>query len=107
VLGEEHPDTLGTLVSLGRVRLDQWNDTGAEALLREALKGYEHNGQDMWERYDGQSLLGASLAEQKKFVEAEPLLLLQAAVSRPCAAGGSGEAGTFCQLHVCYSRVIC
>jgi eukaryotic-like serine/threonine-protein kinase len=75
VLGEEHPDTLSTQTSLGRVRLQQLRYGEAEATLRGALKIYERARLDIWERYNCQSLLGGSLADQKKFAEAEPFLL--------------------------------
>ena len=75
VLGEEHPDTLNTLLTLGHVRLLQQNYIGAGITLRDALKVYEKARPDTWQRYDCQSLLGASLAGQRKYDEAEPLLL--------------------------------
>jgi non-specific serine/threonine protein kinase/serine/threonine-protein kinase len=75
VLGEKHPSTLATLVLLGRVRLQQQKYVAAEATLGDALKGYENANLDPWERYDCQSLLGESMSSQKRFAEAEPLLL--------------------------------
>jgi eukaryotic-like serine/threonine-protein kinase len=75
VLGEEHPDTLSTMTSLGHVRLQQLKYSEAEATLRAALKVYERAGLDLWERYYCQNLLGRSLADQKKFAEAEPFLI--------------------------------
>lgn len=75
VLGAEHPDTLSTLTSLGQLRLQERKYTEAEATLRETLTAYEKARPDMWERYGCQSLLGASLASQKKFAEAEPMLV--------------------------------
>jgi non-specific serine/threonine protein kinase/serine/threonine-protein kinase len=75
VLGEEHPATLNTLISLGHVRLLQKEYTEAELALRDALKKYEKAGQEIWERYNCQSMLGASLAGQRRYAEAEPLLL--------------------------------
>jgi tetratricopeptide (TPR) repeat protein len=75
VLGDAHPRTLGALSSLGRVNLQRQNYSGAAATLREALAGYEKAMPDAWERFDCQSLLGAALAGQKKYAEAEPLLL--------------------------------
>ena len=47
----------------------------SEALLREALSGYDKGHVDSWVRYNCQSLLGASLAGQNKYADAEPLLL--------------------------------
>jgi tetratricopeptide (TPR) repeat protein len=74
-LGAEHPDTLDTLVSLGGVRLCQRQYAEAEAIFREGLQNYEKTTPDSWQRHMCQSLLGASLAGQKRVSEAEPLLL--------------------------------
>jgi hypothetical protein len=49
--------------------------TDAEPLVREALDFNQKKQPDDWQRYRAESLLGASLAGQKKFSEAEPLLL--------------------------------
>jgi serine/threonine protein kinase/Tfp pilus assembly protein PilF len=75
-IGEEHPDTLYTITLLGRTRLLRGNFIEAETALRQALTAYERNLTDSWRRYRCESLLGASLAGQKKFAEAEPLLLV-------------------------------
>ena len=75
VLGEEHPATLNTLISLGHVRLLQKEYTEAESALRDALTKYEKARPEIWERYNCQSMLGASLAGQRRYSEAEPLLL--------------------------------
>ena len=74
-LGDAHPDTLNTLVSLGRVRLQRQQYAEAESAFRDALSGYEKTAPDDWERYNCQSLLGASLAGERKHSEAEPLLI--------------------------------
>ena len=74
-LGADNPDTLETMTSLAEVRLKQQKYAGAEPLLREALAGYEKTDPDSWQRFQCQSLLGASLAAQDKYAEAEPLLL--------------------------------
>jgi serine/threonine protein kinase/tetratricopeptide (TPR) repeat protein len=75
VMGEEHPDTLNTFASLGRTRLLEQKYTEAESALRGALKTYEKARPDTWERFSCQNLLGASLTGQKRFAEAEPLLV--------------------------------
>jgi tetratricopeptide (TPR) repeat protein len=74
-LGEAHPDSLRTLLSLGHVQLLRQKYTEAAAALRETLTRYEKALPESWERYNCQSLLGAALAGQKKFTEAESLLL--------------------------------
>jgi serine/threonine protein kinase/Tfp pilus assembly protein PilF len=73
VLGDGHPDTVSALASLGRVRLGLRRYVEAESLLRAALSAQEKNSPDAWQRYNIQSLLGACLAAQARFEEAEPL----------------------------------
>jgi tRNA A-37 threonylcarbamoyl transferase component Bud32 len=75
VLGSDHPDTISTLSSMGGMRLLQERCAEAEPLLREALTRQEKKLTDTWERYNIQSMLGAALAGQGKYDEAEPLLL--------------------------------
>jgi tetratricopeptide (TPR) repeat protein len=75
VLGEIHPNTLDSRNGLGQVQLRDGNYVEAEATLREALKGYEKVMPESWERYNCQSMLGGSLAGQKKYTEAEALLV--------------------------------
>jgi tetratricopeptide (TPR) repeat protein len=75
VLGVEHPDTTSALASIGEVRLQQQRYTEAESFLRDALKASEKTTADGRGRYSWQSLLGASLAGQKKYAEAEPQLV--------------------------------
>jgi hypothetical protein len=47
----------------------------AESLLREAMNGSGNQNTQVWDTFDRQSLLGASLLGQGKYAEAEPLLL--------------------------------
>jgi tetratricopeptide (TPR) repeat protein len=75
VLGAGHPRRLASMNDLALVYLNQGKDTQAGALLREALNSHEEVKTDTWVRYNCESLLGASLAGQKKYGEAEPLLL--------------------------------
>jgi non-specific serine/threonine protein kinase/serine/threonine-protein kinase len=74
VLGVEHPFTLDRLMGLGEVLLVQQKYMEAEAALREALKGDEGARPEAWQRFQCQSLLGANLAGQNRYTEAEPLL---------------------------------
>jgi serine/threonine protein kinase len=75
VLGAEHPNTLLTTVSLALVYHLENKDRQAEDVLRPICAIYERTLPDNWQRYRCQSLLGASLSAQKKYQEAEPLLL--------------------------------
>jgi hypothetical protein len=47
----------------------------SEALAREAVERDREKQPEDWQRFFAESLLGASLAGQKKYAEAEPLLL--------------------------------
>jgi tetratricopeptide (TPR) repeat protein/predicted Ser/Thr protein kinase len=73
LLGANHIDTLVTLSLLGLVRLQQNRYGAAEATLREALQGYQNASLENWRRYYCENLLGAAVAGQKRYVEAEPL----------------------------------
>ncbi len=75
VLGEVHPDTLNSWDGLGRLQLREHKYTEAESTLRDVLKRYEKVMPESWERYNCQSMLGGSLEGQKKYAEAEPLLI--------------------------------
>jgi tetratricopeptide (TPR) repeat protein len=75
ILGPAHPLTLRVTMFLGRVQLQQQKFAAAERTLRAALDGYSKTTPDAWSRYVCQSVLGASVAGQKKHAEAEPLLI--------------------------------
>jgi serine/threonine protein kinase/Tfp pilus assembly protein PilF len=75
VLGAQHRDTVATLGLLGRVRVEERKYADAESPLHEALTAYEKTAPEDWRKFLAQSLLGATLAGQKKYAEAEPLLL--------------------------------
>ena len=60
---------------LSLLYLNQGKYAQAAALLREANNSHQKNMTNTWDRNNCQSLLGASLAGQKKYVEAEGLLL--------------------------------
>ena len=49
----------------------------AEVILLQAVDEYARAAPDTWQRYDCQRMLGASLAGQKRYAEAEPMLLSQ------------------------------
>jgi tetratricopeptide (TPR) repeat protein len=74
-LGSEHPDTMASAADLALAYQSQGKFAGSEALAREALELGRKKQPDDWQRFRAESLLGASLAGQKKYVEAEPLLL--------------------------------
>jgi tetratricopeptide (TPR) repeat protein len=75
ILGPEHPDTVAALTALGETRLGRQQYRDSESVLREALQIQEKVKAMPWQRHNVQSLLGATLAGQKRYAEAEPLLV--------------------------------
>lgn len=75
VLGQEHKDTMGTAVELALLWQAEGKFAASEPLAREAVQADTKNLPDDWPRFLAQSVLGASLAGQQKYEEAEPLLL--------------------------------
>jgi tetratricopeptide (TPR) repeat protein len=74
-LGPEHPDTMASAADLALAYQSQGKFTESEPLAREALEFNQKKQPDDWQRFRAECLLGASLAGQKKYAEAEPLLL--------------------------------
>jgi len=74
-LGSEHPDTMASAADLALVYLSQGKFAESEPLAREAWEFYCKKQPDEWQRFRAESLLGASLAGQKKYAEGEPQLL--------------------------------
>jgi serine/threonine protein kinase/tetratricopeptide (TPR) repeat protein len=74
-LGPDHPHTLTTFNNLARAYLGARRWADAETTARECLGIREKKQPDDWWRFHTMSQLGAALAGQKKFAEAEPLLL--------------------------------
>ncbi|MGA7931553.1 MAG: serine/threonine-protein kinase [Candidatus Sulfotelmatobacter sp.] len=74
-LGSEDPDTMASAADLALAYVSQGKFAESEPLAREAVETYKKKEPDDWQRFRAESLLGASLAGQKKYPEAEPLLL--------------------------------
>jgi tetratricopeptide (TPR) repeat protein len=74
-LGSEHPDTMASAADLALAYQSQGKFAESKALAREALEFDRKKQPDDWQRFRAESLLGASWAGQKKYVEAERLLL--------------------------------
>jgi serine/threonine protein kinase len=74
-LGSEHPDTMDSAADLALAYISQRKFIDAEPLAREAMGLYQRKQPQNWQRFHAESLLGASLAGQKKYAEAEPLLV--------------------------------
>jgi tetratricopeptide (TPR) repeat protein len=75
VSGAAHLETASAMSTLAAVRIQQERYEEAESLARESLKVFEEKGPILFRRFRAEALLGASLAAQQKYAEAEPLLL--------------------------------
>ncbi len=75
VLGPDHSDTLDVAASLALAYQSQGKFNACETLERQAVEFDRQKRPDDWRRFRSESLLGASLVGQRKFAEAEPLLL--------------------------------
>jgi tetratricopeptide (TPR) repeat protein len=73
-LGAGHPDVLTTMNDLGRAYLAS-EPAMAEPVLREALAGWMKKDGNDWHTYEAASMTGGFLLIQKRFAEAEPLLI--------------------------------
>jgi tetratricopeptide (TPR) repeat protein len=75
-LGDEHAQTAAALALLGEIFLSRKAHEDAEVILRECLEIRRRAlPEGDWQIYDTMSVLGASLANQGRYSEAEPLLL--------------------------------
>ena len=74
-LGSEHPDTAAVMAELALDYVSLGKFAEGERLAREAMETYRRKLPDGWEAFRAESLLGASLAGQERYTEAEPLLL--------------------------------
>jgi serine/threonine protein kinase/Tfp pilus assembly protein PilF len=74
-LSVEDPDTIASALDLALAYQSQGKFAESEPLAREALEFNRKKQPDDWQRFRAESLLGASLAGQQKYADAEPLLL--------------------------------
>jgi eukaryotic-like serine/threonine-protein kinase len=65
---------MASALELALAYLSQGKFAESEALAREAMEFGHKKQPDDWQRFQAESLLGASLAGQKKYADAEPLL---------------------------------
>ena len=75
ILGPEHPATVASKADLAEAYNAEGKFTEGEPLAREAEAFQRTTQPDNWQLFWVESLLGASLAGEKRWVEAEPLLL--------------------------------
>ncbi len=74
-MGSDNPSTIDAAADLALAYQSQGKFSESEPLAREAVQFDRKNRPDDWHRFRAESLLGASLSGQKKYAEAEPLLL--------------------------------
>jgi hypothetical protein len=74
-LGAAHRDTLESWVQVAIAQMLQRKFTEAEGTLRRVSNAYADAKLDVWQRYSCEVLLGESLVAEKRYSEAEPLLL--------------------------------
>ena len=74
-LPPEHPDTIASLGQLGSAYLDLKRFADAEVTLRECLALRDKKQPDEWQRFQTMSHLGAALAGQRKYAQAERPLI--------------------------------
>ena len=74
-LGPENPDTMASEADLALAFLSQGKFAESEKVARDALEVEKKVQPDDWQRFRAASLLGASLCGEKKYAEADPLLL--------------------------------
>ncbi|MDQ3171739.1 MAG: hypothetical protein M3Q55_16515, partial [Acidobacteriota bacterium] len=74
-IGSEHPDSMPSAPDLALAYVSQRKFAQSEPLARAAMVAATKAEPDGWQRFRAESLLGASLAGRKKYLEAEPLLL--------------------------------
>jgi serine/threonine protein kinase/Tfp pilus assembly protein PilF len=75
LLGDKHPDALDSLNGLAGVLQQRGNLTEAESLALECRDLYDKLLPDDWRAFETRSLLGGILLAQKKYADAEPLLV--------------------------------
>lgn len=73
-LGPDHPETLNCSHNLARVYLVV-DPAKAEPILKQTLEARRKRSPNSWLVFDAMSLLGGSLLGQKKYTEAEPLVV--------------------------------
>jgi tRNA A-37 threonylcarbamoyl transferase component Bud32 len=75
VFGSDDPRLAAALVQLGSTHLAANQPADAERAFREGLAIRSKKEPDAWTTFNTKSLLGAALLGEKKYAEAEPLLL--------------------------------
>ncbi len=74
-LGAQHPFTMSSETDLALTYISENKFTQAETLARDALESEKKTQPKDWSRYNAESVLGKSLVGEKKYADAEPLLI--------------------------------
>jgi serine/threonine protein kinase/Flp pilus assembly protein TadD len=74
-LGAGHPQTLSIMTNLAALYEDRGRYDEAEPIARDCLAIRQKKQPDDWTTFNAQSVLGGVLLGQKKYAQAEPLLL--------------------------------
>ena len=74
-LGSDNPETMRSAADLALAYVSQQKPAAAEPLAREAFEFARAKRPDDWQRFRAESVLGESLAGQKRYADAEPLLV--------------------------------
>jgi hypothetical protein len=92
------------LASLGSILLRQRKWTGAELVLREALAIRDGKQPGRWTTFNTKSMLGGALLGQRKYDDAEPLLMQGYAGLKECDADVPAAAKF--RLHEAADRLV-
>jgi tetratricopeptide (TPR) repeat protein len=74
-LGPDHPDAAWTMSSLGLLLVEKRLFTEAEPVIRECLAIREKLRPEEWTTFNARRMLGSALLGQRRYADAEPLLL--------------------------------
>ncbi len=75
ILGAEHPATAASEADLAEAYVAEGKFTQSDPLAREAEAFQQSKQPDNWQFFWAESLVGASLAGEKRYADAEPLLV--------------------------------
>jgi tetratricopeptide (TPR) repeat protein len=85
-LGPDHPNTLTSMNNLASAYRRNGDFAKAERILRQCLTLRQQKQPEAWATFSTQSQLDASLLGQKRYAEAEPLLLAGYEGMKQCQA---------------------
>ena len=91
--GSDHVDAIVAMADLALAYVSEGDFADSLPLAQEAVERERRIQPDNWQRFRAETLLGASLAGQKKYADAEPLLLegYQGMLQRKDSMGDSND----------------